>query len=209
MRGLLVEDDPRLSRLNLEGLTEDGLRMDHVPNASLGDGVAQRRRHTGQEISQNQRSELLIHGENGEIRDFDGNGHNFEKSKGSYIAQLESDDAFGLIVAVVRKEPSKIPSGPIRDGPSRKELVAESGFLCGPSVGEFQQARLEVFEQVVVKVFIVVTGIDVVRDFFAGDETAVQEHPGAASGSKGGGGLEQTGQQSQAVRGVSEVLREF
>jgi hypothetical protein len=125
------------------------------------------------------------------------------------ITQLESNDAFGLIVPVMRKEPSEIPSSPISDGSSRKKLAAESGFLCGPSVGEFQQARLEAFEQVVIEVFIVVTGINVVRDFFAGDETAVQEHPGAASGSKGGGSLEQTGQQSQAVRGVPEVLRDF
>jgi hypothetical protein len=88
MRGLLVEDDPRLSRLNLEGLTEDGLMMDHAPNASLGDGVAQRRRYTGQVISQNQRSELLIHGNDGKIHDCDGNGHNFEKSKGSYLASI-------------------------------------------------------------------------------------------------------------------------
>jgi DNA-binding response OmpR family regulator len=40
MRLLLVEDDPRLTRLILEGLTEDGLLIDHAPNASVGDGMA-------------------------------------------------------------------------------------------------------------------------------------------------------------------------
>ncbi len=40
MRLLLVEDDPRLSRLILEGLSEDGLLIDHAPNASVGDGMA-------------------------------------------------------------------------------------------------------------------------------------------------------------------------
>jgi DNA-binding response OmpR family regulator len=40
MRLLLVEDDPRLTRLVVEGLGEDGLIVDHAPNASIGEGMA-------------------------------------------------------------------------------------------------------------------------------------------------------------------------
>jgi DNA-binding response OmpR family regulator len=40
MRLLLVEDDPRLTRLVVEGLGEDGLIVDHAPNASVGEGMA-------------------------------------------------------------------------------------------------------------------------------------------------------------------------
>jgi two-component system response regulator QseB len=40
MRLLLVEDDPRLARLVVEGLGEDGLIVDHAPNASVGEGMA-------------------------------------------------------------------------------------------------------------------------------------------------------------------------
>ncbi len=36
MRVLLVEDDPRLARLILSGLSEDGLIVDHSPNATIG-----------------------------------------------------------------------------------------------------------------------------------------------------------------------------
>lgn len=39
MRLLLVEDDPRLARVVAEGLAEDGLTVDHAPNASVGDGM--------------------------------------------------------------------------------------------------------------------------------------------------------------------------
>ena len=40
MRLLLVEDDPRLARLIREGLTEDGLIVEHAANASLGANIA-------------------------------------------------------------------------------------------------------------------------------------------------------------------------
>ena len=40
MRLLLVEDDPRLARLVIEGLGEDGLIVDHAPNASVGESMA-------------------------------------------------------------------------------------------------------------------------------------------------------------------------
>ncbi len=40
MRILLVEDDPRLAALLLEGLSEDGMRVDHAPNATQGEGMA-------------------------------------------------------------------------------------------------------------------------------------------------------------------------
>ncbi len=40
MRLLLVEDDPRLARLVVKGLSEDGLIVDHAPNASVGEGMA-------------------------------------------------------------------------------------------------------------------------------------------------------------------------
>ena len=41
MRILLVEDDPRLAALLLEGLAEEGWMVDHVPNARLGQGNAE------------------------------------------------------------------------------------------------------------------------------------------------------------------------
>lgn len=40
MRILLVEDDPRLAELLLEGLGEE-MRVDHAPNASQGQGLAE------------------------------------------------------------------------------------------------------------------------------------------------------------------------
>ena len=40
MRLLLVEDDPRLANVVIEGLAEDGLSVDHAPNAGIGDGMA-------------------------------------------------------------------------------------------------------------------------------------------------------------------------
>jgi len=40
MRLLLVEDDPRLTRLVLEGLSEDGVHVEHAPNARIGEGLA-------------------------------------------------------------------------------------------------------------------------------------------------------------------------
>lgn len=40
MRILLVEDDPRLSALLIEGLSEEGMRVDHAPNATEGEGLA-------------------------------------------------------------------------------------------------------------------------------------------------------------------------
>ncbi len=40
MRILLIEDDPRLAALILEGLTDDGLLVDHAPNATVGQGMA-------------------------------------------------------------------------------------------------------------------------------------------------------------------------
>jgi len=41
MRILLVEDDPRLAALLVEGLAEDGLIVDHAPNAEVGQGMAE------------------------------------------------------------------------------------------------------------------------------------------------------------------------
>jgi two-component system response regulator QseB len=40
MRLLLVEDDPQLAALILEGLTEDGLIVEHAKNAREGEGMA-------------------------------------------------------------------------------------------------------------------------------------------------------------------------
>lgn len=40
MRLLLVEDDPRLAELILEGLAEDGLTVEHAPDATAGLGLA-------------------------------------------------------------------------------------------------------------------------------------------------------------------------
>ena len=40
MRLLLVEDDPRLAQLVLEGLSEDGLLLEHAPNARVGESMA-------------------------------------------------------------------------------------------------------------------------------------------------------------------------
>ncbi len=39
MRLLLIEDDPRLASLISTGLSEDGLIVDHAPNASIGLGM--------------------------------------------------------------------------------------------------------------------------------------------------------------------------
>lgn len=41
MRVLLVEDDPRLAALIVEGLSDDGLMVDHAPNAAIGQGMAE------------------------------------------------------------------------------------------------------------------------------------------------------------------------
>ncbi|MCS7195576.1 MAG: response regulator transcription factor [Meiothermus sp.] len=41
MRVLLVEDDPRLAALIAEGLRDDGLMVDHAPNAAIGRGMAE------------------------------------------------------------------------------------------------------------------------------------------------------------------------
>ena len=41
MRILLVEDDPRLAALVVEGLTDDGLMVDHAPNAEIWRGMAE------------------------------------------------------------------------------------------------------------------------------------------------------------------------
>lgn len=41
MRLLLVEDDPRLAKLILEGLSEDGLIVEHAPNATMGANIAE------------------------------------------------------------------------------------------------------------------------------------------------------------------------
>jgi len=41
MRVLLVEDDPRLAALIVEGLSDDELMVDHAPNAAIGRGMAE------------------------------------------------------------------------------------------------------------------------------------------------------------------------
>ena len=41
MRLLLVEDDPRLARLVVEGLSEDGLTVEHAANATIGANMAE------------------------------------------------------------------------------------------------------------------------------------------------------------------------
>jgi len=41
MQVLLVEDDPRLAALIAEGLRDDGLMVDHAPNAAIGQGMAE------------------------------------------------------------------------------------------------------------------------------------------------------------------------
>jgi two-component system response regulator QseB len=41
MRILLVEDDPRLAELVVEGLAEDGLIVEHAPSATVGDAMSE------------------------------------------------------------------------------------------------------------------------------------------------------------------------
>ena len=41
MRLLLVEDDPRISKMICEGLSEDGLIVEHAANATLGANIAE------------------------------------------------------------------------------------------------------------------------------------------------------------------------
>lgn len=41
MRILLVEDDPRMAELVVEGLAEDGMVVDHAPSATVGDAMSE------------------------------------------------------------------------------------------------------------------------------------------------------------------------
>ncbi len=41
MRILLVEDDPRLAELVIEGLADDGLIVEHAPTATIGDAMSE------------------------------------------------------------------------------------------------------------------------------------------------------------------------
>lgn len=41
MRILLVEDDPRLADLVIEGLADDGLLIEHAPSATVGDAMSE------------------------------------------------------------------------------------------------------------------------------------------------------------------------
>ena len=41
MKLLLVEDDPRIAEMLLEGLSQDGVLVEHAPNATIGEGMAE------------------------------------------------------------------------------------------------------------------------------------------------------------------------